>query len=305
MRNLFYIFITLFLFLNLRVIYSSDWAPIGAKWYYTSARDGKCVLMESIKDTILLGQNCKKLEIKYCESGELIGHQYIYSINDTVLLYDDSTFVLLYDFSVNPGDTITVFDDYFYPDNSFLFLNLSPPYKVNKFIYRVIDTSSIFVSSVRLKSQQIDDMEESSEWTFKSMHPQNVKKIGNLNYFFGRISFLTPEDPNAILRCYEDFEISYKNQNWTNSCDYENYSRITNHSDSSEQFKVLTNPFNDEIVLDCLPETHYKLYDIAGNLLNEGIGNRITTDNLPKGIYLLNLRQGTYSRSFKLTKHLP
>lgn len=103
-----------FLFSNILTIAQTEWFPVGAKWYYNLQEleqykaDGYRVFTV-MKDTIVDSKQSKcisKTSINY--KGQILNSEDIIMRvdNKRVYWYNNDSFQLIYDFSLNPGDTL-------------------------------------------------------------------------------------------------------------------------------------------------------------------------------------------------------
>ena len=87
---------------------NSDFAPVGAKWYYTQPHIVQPKIIPHIIECIAIeqfeGKLCSKLVTS--DVGPLPSPTYVYSQNDTVFFYSTITnqFEMLYDFTAEVGD---------------------------------------------------------------------------------------------------------------------------------------------------------------------------------------------------------
>jgi hypothetical protein len=58
------VLLTLF---QLNSLSQSEWAPIGAKWYYHTVSGGPAglLIITSIEDTLILNENCRELKFEH------------------------------------------------------------------------------------------------------------------------------------------------------------------------------------------------------------------------------------------------
>ncbi|MEO1257760.1 MAG: T9SS type A sorting domain-containing protein [Bacteroidota bacterium] len=99
-------------------IYSQEWAPIGAKWYYTYVPeyvlglDPRVETVEVVGDTTVLGKPCRVLKANVGLNLGLIcdGSRFMYNENDSVFYYDavENKFNLLYVFNASIGQSWSV-----------------------------------------------------------------------------------------------------------------------------------------------------------------------------------------------------
>ena len=92
--------ITCFLFYLQVLMAQIEWAPIGAKWYYTtpyvsSDSVNHCTIIESKKDTLINGKTCRIVEISNCSETQVISREVLYQTNDSLFYLNNHHFFLL------------------------------------------------------------------------------------------------------------------------------------------------------------------------------------------------------------------
>jgi len=198
---------------------AKEWAPIGAKWWYTfsgAGLDQNYLTLESVKDTMVLGKHCRKLEIKEYLAEGLIHPEnnrsyYFENIDfgprriilhqqgDSIFYLRKNQFELLYDFSMEPGDTIAVT----VPQRSFKYHT-----RDTQIFVRVESNTKKIIDGQELRVQQRKIAWESGNGFF--VGDTVIEKIGDYTFFlpFKEIEY------DAILpyglRCYQDSTFFYK-----------------------------------------------------------------------------------------------
>ncbi|MBL7889920.1 MAG: hypothetical protein JNL24_10220 [Bacteroidia bacterium] len=93
--------------------YAQTWCPAGATWHYGyatwdpwSGGDIGYLKYEYVGDTIINTINAKRIN-KYVKTNYMESF-YTYADSNKVYIYHNNTFFTLYDFSAQPGDTLTV-----------------------------------------------------------------------------------------------------------------------------------------------------------------------------------------------------
>lgn len=310
------LFITLVLFPMF--VYGQEWAPVGAKWIYDhqSGLQPYLTIIESVKDTLILNKSCRKLITRQVDEimqqdgtcrwdTFTISNDYIYTSNDTVFHYNkfESSFYPLYQLNIEAHDTVLIRD------------KITPctqnEYFCSRFEYLVDSISSLKLQENTLKVVY-NSPTPSSEWMFnRSWNLENypvVDKIGSLKYFFGVRKNFVMEGEIACLRCYNDKNISYKSEKWTEDCDHLRplhgpSSVLLNEQD---EFRVFPNPFDSYINISGKYTANYELYNSDGRLLIKGSGHEINTVKLGHGVYFLQLTSGkNISHSIKVIKSFP
>ena len=299
MKNLIYFYLV---FGCLTSMAQTEWAPIGAKWYYNqpSSESGNFVVFEALKDSVIQGKNVRVIEINL-NGSDLVSRECIMQSSDSIFYYNSNsnTFNLLYDFSAKVGDTIVVHKNMFKPTEGF-FSNYD---SIPNFKYKITSIDSIQINSIWLKRQKI--ISADSEWNFfngMSSEMFLIDKIGSLTYFFGRIQYIIPEEQPSLLRCYIDSEIDYKNAQWDRTCDFlsGNYSHQT-----IEDIMLFPNPANNILRIRSNEIIEIvEIYDARGSkcFFDKPRNRAFSLDlsELDKGVFIVILRttQKIYLRKF-------
>lgn len=190
-----------------------EWAPIGAKWWYNYTGAGinqNYVSLESVGDTTVLGKACRKLEIKefvaegikpyYFEIIDFESHLIVlHQQGDSIFYLRNNQFELLYDFSMEPGDTIAVT----VPQQSFRY----HPQDTQIFV-RVEGYTTKIIDGQELKVQQRQIAWESGNGFL--VGDTVVEKMGDLTFFLPWKSIEYDAILPYGLRCYQDSTIFYK-----------------------------------------------------------------------------------------------
>jgi len=305
MKKICLLSITIFLFCH--SIYC-QWAPIGAKWYYshTYGAPQYLTIIESVRDTLILNKQCKVLksyniyvqglspgiyqwDTLYCPL------QYTYCDSSKVYLYDNllNDFYALYNFNATAGDTITVKDTLFSgycPDN----------FSCSIFQYKVDSVSDTILNGISLRKQYASAT-PNADWIFYNPpypgafnHYPLIEKIGSLRYLFGT-GISGVEGSISHLRCYQDSSISYHSPDWPDSlaCDYL-YTLITDIKktiDTQNKITIFPNPTSGQINIETNFDNpfYYYIYNIFGHLEMTGVSNAkltlISISSLCNGIY--------------------
>ena len=207
-----------------------EWAPVGAEWYYTNPNyvhsppsnpNLQCVYYKSLKDTLIDQKSCRKIEVSYCRDGHKIGFLLLHQNNDSIFYYNDSDFFLLYNFSAKPGDTIVVHSKKFKVIPAFLANEDSIDY----FKYKILKLDSLKINGSWYRRQQVAYI-KGGDWGFMRTPSYIIEKIGSNNYFLGRSVNIFPEMEIGMLRCYDDSQINYKDNDWHLECNFTTYSNI-------------------------------------------------------------------------------
>lgn len=279
----------------------TEFAPIGAKWYFNqpSSANSDYVYFESVKDTVVQNKSCRIIEVKL-NGLKLVSKEYLRQTNDSIFYFNtnSNSFHLLYNFSAKVGDTITVHKGKFKPTKAFFSYKDSIP----GFRYKISSTDSIQVSGNWVKRQKVVSFEDDL-WGFYKPDGNDSyvwDKIGSLAYFFGVQAGITPEDNPSICRCYSDSHLVFRNPLW----DYDCGSPTGIQSDDIVEDKVLiVNPVHDQLSLKMVESVEWiQIYDVKGICLiaTDVKRNTFSMDisHLRPGIYFLMIKtkQKTYSQ---------
>lgn len=281
----------------------TEWAPIGAKW--SNEMDDwwdyrfSYETFTSVKDTLILNKQCRKIEVYTCFHDSLKhkttigkGYFFTYTENDKVYYSYKDTFLLLYDFSLKAGDTLVIPKLYPYWFRDSL---------ITKYLIDTIDYVNI--SGKMLQRQKLHFLEDSvNKWDDDNyIDGYIIEKIGCEKYMFGFPKVMIDEYGPPHLKCYSDGEISYKYRYSANCDGFDGISE----SLPTEELNLFPNPAYDELFLNYSGNKPYNI-EIINSLgiimleQNNQLLDRfsINIQNYPKGIYYLIL----YNDKTRLTK---
>jgi hypothetical protein len=269
-------------------IFSQNFAPIGAKWYY-SADDYQppfnrnYILIESIKDTVVLGRNAKKLtQTNFYGAGGSISSDLgvFYFDSNRVYIYLYNRFNLLYDFNATQGDTIYIVETF----------PLNCGGNNDTLIQTLIDSVKIEnIGGVMRKVQYITNLEFG--WLIGEKH---IESVGS-NHFLIPIDCMAPPSIDS-LRCYSDSIINYQ---LVVDCE-ELAVGVNEVKDAYINFNTI---ILDNIFFPTEMNGRFTIYDLNGRIImNETIKPIINLQNLKSGIYLLILNTKKINKQFKIIK---
>ena len=277
-----------FTFLILTVIFhnnilaQNDFAPIGAKWTYEAPW---CPLwdhcwyytLEATKDTTIANQNARLLKYtKYTVDGiepipeaDLI----MYGDEDKVYYYLDDHFELLYDFSAQVGDTVSV--KLGHPLNLNFYSAGGTPQTDSCAIvpYQIDSTSTMTINNELLRVQYVSYVTNDVCWSFRN---PIVEKMGTLGCcgIFGNECNLVLAGVHGELRCYEDENFAFNQSDV--DCDY-----IFIPSNANKEIVELNasyfypNPTMANIHISCpilnKEEVEVNIFDVSGTLIYSNI----------------------------------
>ena len=299
------LFIVYLLFDIYNVNAQKEWAPIGAKWFYTTPYLNyvRCTTIESVGDTIIQGRNCRKLDIRNNETQQLVSTEFISQKNDSIFYFNNGEFYLLYDFSAKVGDTVVVHDRTFYPTPGFL-TNYHYIDSISYFKYVITNIDSINIGDKWYKRQKVNRVQDCN-WVmvFGENESWIIEKMGSSTYFFGRFYAATMEEEIGLLRCYSDSITEYKNPTWNEACDY-----ISKVNDIIEAglIKIYPNPANRRLIIESKILADLTIYNLNGQkILSRNINtgtNIIHIDFLVPSMYYCRISSTEGVMSYKLLK---
>ncbi|MCX7987169.1 MAG: T9SS type A sorting domain-containing protein [Bacteroidales bacterium] len=290
---------------------TKEWAPIGAKWYYNWQELDFYELHSYIeyivvKDTIVQNLPAKfvlKKAVNYNGNIENETSLLIREDNQKVFWFNqnNNSFSLIYDFSLEKGDTLMTPIEIVGCDS------VSPI---------IVDSVTfIKVGNTILKKQYLSYTAYNShfigrDYTFTY---ELIEKIGS-EFDFLYIPSTLIEDRFAYsgLRCYIDQEITYHTLWWlerfgTASCDTIINTSIIKHSLPVE-IKVFPNPFESFVtIVSQQPLNQIDLYSVMGHKINSypcykqcKITLNLSAYN--SGIYFLQIYSNTINFKLKILK---
>lgn len=291
MKNI--IFSIYFVSLYLTLSAQTDFAPVGAKWYYSAPYTGECIELNSVADTTIFELNHRIIEFRYCQDNSLISREFFHQRGDSIFYFNyyHESINLLYSFSASVGDTIVVHDKTFKPTKGFYDPNNVLGDSVPFFSYRVEFIDSIMNNGEWLKRFELYSMFRPD--AIIAFHTPVIEKLGATNYIFGRFAYLTTNDYMGLLRCYFDTELEYVAPSWTFPCD-----TCINTSIDERHINSIINLYPNPIMKGNLfisaknIITDLTLYNVSGEKVlsiqpMEYVVN-IDVENLKSGIYILS-----------------
>lgn len=279
----------LYIFFSIHfIVYGQDFAPVGATWHYSYTETSppfnqNYILIESVKDTIILGKNAKKLSQTHYQSSSnsiFLGYEFIYSDSNKVYLYKYNKFNLLYDFNAVQGDTIFVIEP--------LFMNCGG--NGDTLIPFLVDSVKLInINGFQKKIQFVTNLEMG--WNFGEKF---IESIGS-NYFLFPTDCVAPPNIDS-LRCYNDSLLNY---HLVNDCE-EIITSIKENTTHLSQYPLQTTVYNNLILPDIKGEI--TIYDIQGRqVFNDKIRPSIPI-NLKNGVYIVLLTNKEFQHKYKIVK---
>ncbi|NOX47902.1 MAG: T9SS type A sorting domain-containing protein [Chlorobi bacterium] len=300
------IVLALFCLLSSESIFAQEWAPEGAEWYYDydAFEVTGYIRIVSEGDTVINGQLCKVLAktrftYDYVTGNyetAFMGNEYTWSDTNKVYIYKYGQFYVLYDFSLQTGDSWTI------PANYLGFCDSTGTMVVDS-------VGSIVVNNDSLRVVYCSPG-ESSHWFLGSVI---IEKIGPLD------SYMLPEMTNECgvpdlfeggpLRCYYDEGFGWYSTGIAAECDY--ILGVGGRDAKGQLLQVYPNPATDWVAFAyTLPnkdsEAVIKITDATGKLIdvvavNGQQGQKIwDTRHIKPGAYFYSFEAGTIIKSGKI-----
>lgn len=254
-----------------------SWKSVGDEWYYHVEPDGGYINIEKTKDTVVNNITCDVLErrfmgfhpITHQPSGGIWGYSITYQSGDTVFIYQNGRFQVLYNFGCKVGDTINTAD----------YGGCGPDF----FIVDRVDT---MIVDGKIKRYYIAISNKGGVSYFHKI----VEDIGNLSYLVPIRDCSTDGEGGSGLRCYRDKDINYHPYNI--DCDY-----LPTGIDekTAQRLDVSPNPVATELTISTIGAigSAYSVFDVNGKKIHTGI---ITSDKTkldlsaaPSGMYFLRV----------------
>lgn len=296
---------------------SYDFASVGTQWYYEyqSYFTQGYVLVSADFDTIINDVRCTKLTktlygYDYYDGliKRIIGSEYVTQSNDSVLIYRNGSFHLLFDFGASVGDTWRLVGNNIPCDQ---------PYG----LAHVVGVGTDTISGNVLRYVKILD-DEYSYWGYGDcMVGEPCRDTVKIFERIGPIEeYLLPEQhcyfdfsEAGSLRCFIDDELGYLHFSYTGhnvNCDYINdeYQSIDDIYEDN-QMVVYPNPCLNaiHIILNDKNNNDIYLYDNQGALVFQFksiVGNSLSFDlsDCHKGLYFLKVINDTDIITYKIIK---
>jgi hypothetical protein len=151
-------------------------------------------------------------------------------------------------------------------------------------MYQVVDTTTVWVDGIPLRSVSLD-----------AVMDEGVLMGGPMIHYHERIGLLHGLDlnmwcvndgGNENVRCYSDYEISYHAPDWPEACDIGLFVEQSRH----ELPTLFPNPGSDNFRIELPQGTHLvAIYDGLGQLVLQqrttGSQINVETSQMPPGIY--------------------
>ena len=303
---------------------AQEFAPLGAQWTYLNfVTEGFDYLPAAYvytvtKDTVVDGRDSRIIQRREVyadgrESEEAVLQEVVYTTGDSVYVYVQDSFRLVFDYSAGAGDTVRVVDEpfrgFFLPPSNLTISDFS--YRIDSVKLRLVGEDSLrvqYVSYLRDVGQELD------QWGFQgiidlfdSVPGQILESVGGLGHetmlgFTNEISYIVPFSPGR-LTCYRDSLRDY--QLLGVDCDsvlVEYRLRTSVPALAIGTVGIYPNPFRGEVRFTArdVPLRRVEIRDVAGRVVYTQEGSaldRLELGGLVPGVYFFILTDGMGRRS--------
>ena len=284
---------------------SINFAPIGAEWYYetqTMFTKGYIKMMAE-KDTVIDGHACLKLAREEywhnLEFGGLYGGPcpplFLSQENDSVMVYQDGVFKLLFDFGAEINDTLTIAGrEGRCPEDFGILL--------------VVDKGIDTINGIQLRYITVKDLPDSywgyggSIYGTLSGAVKIVERIGPRGYMLPEQRCVFDDGEGGPLRCYIDDdlgELHFSTLHSERYCDYisETYQSV-DETALNHKLSVFPNPCTEKLCLNFggMSNCEIMVFDYAGKMVLRCSVNDKETEldlgELPAGLYCVTANDG-------------
>ncbi len=271
----------------------TDFAPIGAEWYYGSTSINYIHYNRywSEKDTVIDGLQCRKISGVYVpKKGDSSATEpvFVYSSGDTVLYYNTafSKFTPIFIFNTKAGDTLSFNNPHYYVADD-------DTNAVIQVIVEKVDT--LTVDGIDLRRVWLQPYIDGGKWAVAMVSPYTERIGSGFEFLPFRVMAGIPEAVEKAFRCYKDQEINYQLRE---HCDDLSswYDGIEEQEDNIGKIQVFPNPFNRTFTIRmnrAEPKAvHISVTDIAGGkvagtIIPPNQKELLWPLGLPEGIYIL------------------
>lgn len=314
------IIIPLLVLCVVQVFGQTGWPPVGAKWHYSyrpcsiwgcSGSIKEFIYFEAVKDTMVNDTVCTKIIVEYHNDKKevkYLGNEFIFSTENQVYNYHHGRFYLLYDFSLQVGDSVI----------------LTPGSNCN--LYNQLESSDIsyldaipvkhFVvekDSIEINGKKYLSMEMSYffDYTFiKSFlcfgYRIIVKGIGSFEFLTGNLYTGIESGFYGPLRCYSDSTVNYTTdipcELLTSAESFHSNQKVWIYPNPVTEKSIIyfPNPLKTEVIVEII--------NSDGKMMtsNETCDSymQINPKNFSKGIYIFRVySKDEFIASGKFVKH--
>ena len=284
--------------------WAQNFAPIGAVWHYVDRYEDDNAptrglhRYESVRDTIIQGINCRKIEaIKiiahvkvtpvYWDTVHLTP-EYYYGTPDTVFRFNKvfNRFLPQFIFNVNVGDTVY----YHVPDTVITGGTYNPSDSL--FRIKITHKSNVVMNGIPFREIAFQPI----GYYWWSLLPYR-EKIGFLSEFYNDAwgIAVTPLDYEPFLRCYSDSQIQYH----FNSAPCDSLPTTDVVEINPVNITISPNPTTSSITIKGITQPTIAVYNLMGQKVVSAEGsNEVNLAHLPVGMYMVQV----FNKDMELVK---
>ncbi|MBR5982424.1 MAG: T9SS type A sorting domain-containing protein [Bacteroidales bacterium] len=300
----------LFIVFLYNVSLAQNWYPNGATWTFNLQEFGLTAhgyVKYSVGNDTLINDTIAKIinvrTVRY-NGNESVGNLLIvHESNSMVYHWTGENFKLMYDFNLNAGDTLKT---------EVLYINFCD--SVSPVI--IDSVSSLNVNGINLKVQYITYTPYSEEMgSYDPRTERIVERVGSeMDFIYAPNCGFDEHFAYTGLRCYNDVDISYRNEWWDRfhhdvECDSVINANIQEVSDI--KFTVYPNPVDDFVIIS--DDGQYggafcaELYNSLGEKLYATTAEcsvSFNMDNYQAGLYVIKVYKKEFGiYTFKVSKN--
>jgi len=293
-------------------------APLNAVWNYeaTSEFNGTILACEGnhykyiVEEELLIdGKDCSLVKAYHSTNIDTVWRDtgdslVVYEDGQKIFFLQDSSFLLLFDFGAELGDTIIRYDPY--KKGAFSGTgNQDSTLMSTKMEMYISDISSREIQGVSYKIQTMTGL-ASASWFYQD---EILEGIGSLSESFsGNYLNTIANGCNGELICYSDQTIEYETPNSFAPAHPDcGYSPILDNIEDYEplKFHIYPNPFQSRLNVEIDTENiSLQILDINGRVvIKERDQKYLNTESLTPGIYILQIFNNELIQSVKVIKY--
>jgi len=278
---------------NVYLIQGQEFAPIGAKWYYTEyfafSGDIGYLSIESLKDTVIKEIPCRKLgknNFLGCTGRGFT--EFVYQVDSTIFFYDADLdeFQVLFNLKAEK-------------DSVWYIKIMDSNQEIDTLSVYVDSTDFIEINSKNLKMFHVTYTGTYHGDTINHYTSQIIETIGDVSYLFN----LYPNWAGACdmnysdgLRCYEDPEFGFYSTGIADSCTF-TYDWVATEGIMSNRYNLIIypNPTNGQfqIEIDSKETVTIEIINLLGDIIysKEFVSNtQVDINGYPNALYFACLK---------------
>ena len=258
---------------------SQSWFPIGATWYYNYQEElpfpaHGYIKHTVVKDTIVstkLSKIIKREIISYNGDTVSVSSLIAREENSKVYYYNNDTFRLMYDFTLNVGDTLAINTSNSACDSvSPLIVDSIKNINISSFNLRIQYVSCTYYYSPNFGGNN----EKITYPVIERIGYDPLCAASNMNFYFNPVCIVEDQFLLDWFRCYEDSNISYIGCYWQTHfpnapCDtlINGSTGIPGFNYQSDNFNLFPDPAIGQITIETPSPSTIKISTIQGQLI--------------------------------------